>query len=91
MTYRLEYLPVARQDILEIAKYISDILKNPTAAERIVTLIVNKAEALREMPHVNPVHRSIRPLKFDYRKAKVENYIMFYWIDENRKQIQSQE
>lgn len=30
--YKLEFLPVAKNDMLEIIKYISDELKNPVAA-----------------------------------------------------------
>jgi plasmid stabilization system protein ParE len=33
--YRLEYLPIAKQDIAEIAAYISRTLCNPTAAQHL--------------------------------------------------------
>ena len=33
--YRLEYLPVAWQDMIEIVRYISQELKNPDAADRL--------------------------------------------------------
>lgn len=87
MLYNLEYLPVARRDILEIAKYISRKLENPMAAERLVTALTEKAEHLCEMPYLNPVYAPIRPLKYEYRKAKVNNYLMFYWVDEQEKTI----
>lgn len=87
MLYDLEYLPVARADMLEIARYISQKLKNPAAAERVVVALVDKAESLKIMPYLNPVYIPIRPLKHEYRKVRVNNYLMFYWIDEDKKII----
>ena len=87
MFYNLEYLPVARRDILEIAKYISRKLENPMAAERLVTAMIEKGERLREMPYLNPVYTPIRPLRYEYRKVKVKNYLMFYHVDEQEKNI----
>lgn len=87
MLYNLEYLPVARRDILEIAKYISHKLENPMAAERLVTALIEKGERLRDMPYLNPVYTPIRPLSYEYRKAKVNNYLMFYRVDEQEKTI----
>jgi plasmid stabilization system protein ParE len=46
MLYDLEYLPVARRDMLEITEYISQKLNNPAAAERLITALVEKAESL---------------------------------------------
>ena len=85
--YKLEYLPVARKDILEIIKYIGQELNNPAAAERLITSIVEKLERLTELPYINPVHTTIRPLNKDYRKLRVNNYTVFYWVDEYTKVI----
>ena len=35
MSYRLEYLPAARKDMLEIVRYISRDIGNPDVAERL--------------------------------------------------------
>ena len=80
--YSLEYLKVARQDMVEVAKYISKELHDPTAALRLADEMVNSAEELTKFPYSNPVHFTAKPLKREYRKLMVKNYIMFYWIDE---------
>ena len=85
--YKLEYLPAARNDLLEIAGYISRTLENPAAAERIVKSIIEKGETLTVFPYLYPVYIPIRPLKYEYRKVKVKNYYMFYWVDEEVKTI----
>ena len=43
--YKLEYLPVAQRDMVEIVRYISGELQNPAAADRLAMELVNAAEA----------------------------------------------
>ena len=85
--YKLEYLPVARRDILDITKYISQELKNPQAAEQLITSLVNKLDSLTEMPYIYPSFVPIRQLDKEYRKVRVGSYMIFYWVDEYTKVI----
>lgn len=85
--YKLEYLPIALQDIVEIVNYISHTLKNPEAASNLAESFVAKAESLLIFPYKNPVCQLIRPLKHEYRKILVENYLIFYWVDEEKKLV----
>lgn len=87
MMYKLEYLPTALNDMVEIVKYISVELKNPIAANRLSEEFIKAAEGLTDFPYSNPVYTPMRPLKREYRKTVVENYIMFYWVDEANKII----
>lgn len=83
--YTLEYLPIARRDMVDIAKYIGVKLANPTAAERLAEKMIESAEKLTDMPYKCPVYTPIKPLTHEYRKLIVQNYIMFYWVDEDKK------
>ena len=85
--YTLEYLPIAMRDMVDIAKYISQKLSNPIAAERLTNEMIESANKLTEFPYINPVYHSIRSLKKEYRRLIVKNYIMFYYVDESRKLI----
>ena len=85
--YELEYLPVAMQDMTEIARYISQDLCNPAAAEKLADEMIEAAESLTVFPYVNAIHNTVKPLKQEYRKLIVRNYVMFYWIDENEKKV----
>ena len=40
MPYKLEYLPAARQDILDMVRYVSTQLQNPSAAARLAERLV---------------------------------------------------
>lgn len=85
--YKLEYLPVARKDMLEIVRYISMELKNPDAAERLAVELVNAAESVLTFPYATPVYQPLRPLKHEYRKIPVKNYLIFYWVEEEKKLV----
>lgn len=83
--YKLEYLPAALEDMLEIVKYISKELKNPIAAENLANEFIESAEYLIDFPYSNPIYYPIRPLKKEYRKLLVKNFIMFYYVNEPKK------
>lgn len=85
--YKLEYLPIALQDIVEIVNYISHTLKNQESASNLAESFIAKAESLLIFPYKNPVCQLIRPLKHEYRKILVENYLIFYWVDEEKKLV----
>lgn len=85
--YKLEYLPIAQKDMVEIVRYISRELQNPTAAERLAAEFVEAAEELTRFPYAQPVYLPIRPLKHEYRKLLVRNHLMLYWVDESKKLI----
>ncbi len=85
--YKLEYLPVAKQDMVEIMHYISHELKNPIAADRLATKLIEAAENVRTFPYASPVYLAIRPLRHEYRKILVQNFVIFYWINEENRLI----
>lgn len=85
--YKLEYLPVARRDMIEIVRYISKNLNNPMAADQLAIELVEAGDRIPKFPYANPSYIPIRPLKHEYRKLLVQNYLMFYWVDEAAKLV----
>ena len=85
--YDLEYLPMARKDMVEAVRYISEKLKNPAAAERLAEELIEAGDRITLFPYANPVHMPVRPLKHEYRKLPVRSYLMLYWVDEEKKLI----
>lgn len=83
--YRLEFLPIAEQDMVDIVKYISVDLDNPTAADNLAVKLIKSIERLQQFPYAYPVYAPLRPLKLEYRKLPVENYMVFYYVDEGEK------
>ena len=85
--YKLEYLPVARRDMIEIVRYISQELQNPTAADQLAMELIEAGDSIPKFPYANPAFIPIRPLKHEYRKLLVQNYFMVYWVDEVKKLV----
>ena len=85
--YKLAYLPIAQNDMIEIVRYISKDLKNPIAAERLAVELIDAAESVLDFPYATSAYQPIRPLKHEYRKILVQNYLIFYWVDEEKKLV----
>ena len=85
--YSVEYLPRAMQDMVDIARYISHELSNPTAAEKLAGEIIEAANKLTDFPHKNRVYLPIKSLRHEYRGQIVQNHILFYYIDEDQKLV----
>lgn len=83
--YKLEYLPVALKDMLEIVQYISRKLQNSDAENRLA--VEHVAESVLAFPYAIQAYQPIRPLKHEYRKILVQNYLIFYRVDEGKKLV----
>ncbi|MBE6742080.1 MAG: type II toxin-antitoxin system RelE/ParE family toxin [Ruminococcaceae bacterium] len=85
--YKLEFLPIAKDDMLEIIKYNAKDLKNSVAAERLAEEFITSADRICEFPYSNSVYTPIKPLETEYRRIIVNNYLMFYTVDEGKKTV----
>jgi len=85
--YQVVFLPIAKQDMTDIVQYISHELSNPIAAVSLAEKLIEAAERLIEFPYINAIHQTLRPLKHEYRKQIVKNYVFFYWIEEEIKLV----
>lgn len=85
--YNVYFLPIANKDITDALKYISQKLDNIIVANNLAEQIEKAINLLGEFPYSNPVCIPIRPLKTEYRKILVKNYMLFYTVDENKKAV----
>ena len=85
--YKLEFLPIAKDDMLEEVRYIANELKSLIAAQNLADDFINAAERLCEFPYANNVFSPIKPLDKEYRRTIVNNYLMFYTVGEETKTV----
>lgn len=85
--YSLEFLPIAKNDIDNIIFYISHNLNNISAARKISKSFINVINNITYFPYGIPVYKNNKNLKYEYRCAKVKNYLIFYTINEKEKKI----
>ena len=63
--YKLEYLPVARKDMIEIVRYISRELCNPAAANQLALEMIDAGNSILKFPYANPAYIPIRQVARD--------------------------
>ena len=78
--YKLEYLPLALQDLHEITSYISDILKAPQAAMNLIDSLDNSISRLKQFPYSCKIYQTEESLDTEYRMLSVKNYLVFYVV-----------
>jgi|SRR5699024_2928276 len=85
--YKLQYLPLAQQDLRNITFYISDTLKNPLAAIQLVDAFDHSISKLQEFPYAHKVYQTVEMLEKEYRILPVKNYLVFYVVTEREIEI----
>ena len=85
--YKLEFLPIAKKDIDDIVYYITNNLKNRTAAINLFKDFIKGASSILNLPYGLSEYKSKHKLKNIYRCIKIKNYLMFYTINEKEKII----
>ena len=79
-------MPSAKRDIDEIWEYISKELCAPEAARDLLTKIINTIERLKDFPLSGKKLNLRLPLKREYRRIVIENYLLFYTVEESKKE-----
>lgn len=81
------YSPKALADIAHIRDYIRDALMNPSAAEHIVSRILDAGDELAEKPRPGAPFRSNLDLLKYYRYLPVENYILVFRVQNDTAKV----
>lgn len=82
MEYKLRITNDAKCDIEDIISYIANELKNPIAADNLLTEIELSFDTISYNPFAFPLCNDKRLHDGGYRKINVKNYIVFYRVDE---------
>lgn len=81
--YTLRYLPLFEEEFTDIVRYVTEELKNPSAAQHLVTE-VEKAIIRRSYSPASyePCH-SAYDREHDYYRIYVKNYVIYYVVIDN--------
>ena len=82
MTYKIKYLPLAVQDLNDIARYLSGFY--PKTASRVLKEMRDKIAKLGD----NPKMCEIYPLDPVYRQMLVEQYLVFYQVNDYARTVE---
>ena len=78
--HKIVFSPLAARDLDEIWDYISDVLKNHSAAENTVNVILDKVDLLEDQPETGAQLFFDDGLNSGYRYVIYNNYLAFYRI-----------
>lgn len=85
--YYVNVLPTAQREITDILNYIATELCSPLAAINLNTAFADELQRLKKFPLHGKLLQTKLPLKHVYRWVRVENYMIFYTVDEQAESI----
>ena len=81
--YELRYLPIFSADLTEAVMYISNVLHNPQAAERLVSDTEKAILERLNSPLSHQPYQSVRKRKHTYYRINIRNFSVFYVVIDN--------
>ena len=85
--YKIHYLPLALDDLKSIVRYIADTLQSPRAAERFISKTDKAVLKIADNPFRCRLYTSSEKLKYDYRILHIDNYSLFYEVENKKIEI----
>ena len=79
MTYKIQYLPVVRQDIADIKAYLSQFYEN--TFPNFMAKLERSVKKLGDMPYMGVEYK-------DFRRIVVGDYLVFYRVNEPMRTVQ---
>jgi len=83
--YNVKLFPSAQNDLKNIVDYLNTL--SPVVALQYYDLIVEKVGSLRTMPERCALARDTQLRLRGYRLLHIENYIVFYIVNENTVEV----
>ena len=85
--YNIEYSKDSKQDLIGIKQYIKYNLQEPETAQKLISKIRKEINNLKNNPEIYAIIVDDIIKKLEIRKLIVDNYIIFYKIQNNNIQI----
>lgn len=83
--YRIEYLPIAEQDLSDIIEYIT--LDSPKSSLKLLEEIDELISKLEDFPYMGITPRDTRLQRLNYRIIVVSSYLVFYVVKDDSVEI----
>lgn len=77
--YKLRYLPLFEQDLIQTISYITNLLKNTDAAEKLVNDVEDAIQERLEYPLAFEPFPS-KKRDYPYYRIYIRNYVIYYVV-----------
>lgn len=78
--YRIDFLPIAYDDLSAAIQYILDEYEDIDAADSLMLEILTRIEHLGQFPYSHPLYRPKLRLPSEIRCFSVRKYLIFYAV-----------
>lgn len=87
MPYTVNFTEYASKQLSDTVSYISNVLLSPDSAARWLDKLNSRISELKNLPYRFPLVNEDLWKKRCVRKMPVENFIVYYWINDNEKTV----
>lgn len=85
--YKVKITPQASAQMLELFSYISNTLKEPIAAERLLDELQKSILSLDTMPKRVALVDEQPWRSYGVHKMPVKNFLVYFWVNEELKEV----
>ena len=85
--YKVKITEQASSQMLEIFSYISDTLKEPIAAERLLDDLQKSIFSLETMPKRVALTDEEPWRSYGIHKMPVKNFLVYFWVNDEQKEV----
>ncbi|MBR4050766.1 MAG: type II toxin-antitoxin system RelE/ParE family toxin [Clostridia bacterium] len=85
--YIVKITPQAHSDMLEIFRYVSNVLKERSTAAKLLDKIETSINSLDIMPHRIPLVKEEPWRSQGIHIMPIQNFLIYFWINENLKEV----
>ena len=85
--YNIEYSKESKEDLIRIKQYIKYNLQEPETANKLISKIRKSVKTLKDNPKIYTIIDDDVIKKLKIRKFIVDNYIVFYRIENDSVEI----
>ena len=78
--YDVRFLPLFEEDLYEIVAYITEHLKNPVAANKLIDDVENAIIKRSSCAESFEPYHSVKERKYPYYRIYVGNYVVYYVV-----------
>ena len=86
--YKIQFSKNAKTDLIDTYSYIKYNLQETAIAKKLIAKIREEINKLKDNPTIYAVIKDEIIKKREIRKIKVNNYIVFYRVEENNKVVE---
>lgn len=85
--HKIEYLPLAQEDIVNAMGHLMSVLDAPKAAAELLDELDAAVERIAKFPYAFELYHTNRPMRDEIRKLPIKGFILYYAVFPDRVEV----